>query len=124
MADFDASELNALAGDFSSASRRTQLAVVKAVTVGTELIQREARMFASGISHAPAYPSAITSDVTVGAAWIEGEVGPDKDLPQGALGNILEYGSSKNAPRAHLGPAFDRGVPVVVTAVAEAGDPW
>lgn len=125
MADsFDASDLNALALDFAQAGRRTQLAAVKAVTMAGELIERDARMFASGIGHAPHYPESITHDVTIGTAGIEVEIGPDKDLPQGDLGNILEFGTAKNAPITHLGPAFDRGVSVAVAAIAKGADPW
>lgn len=54
------------------------------------------------------YPRSITYTVTESSGSIVGvEIGPDKDRPQGALGNILEYGTSKNPPYPHLQPAFE-----------------
>jgi hypothetical protein len=48
---------------------------------------------------APAYPRSITfDDPQRKGATIEAEVGPDKDRRQGALGNLIEYGSVNNPP--------------------------
>lgn len=85
----------------------------KAVTFTANGIKKTARQFAGGIAHAPSYPSAITYDVDdqgVGVG-VSAEIGPDKDRRQGALGNILEYGTVNNPPYAHLGPALDRWSP-------------
>ena len=41
---------------------------------------------------------AISYDVRLGFGGIEAEIGPDKDRTQGALGNVLYFGTSKNAP--------------------------
>lgn len=40
----------------------------------------------------------ISYDVRLGFGGIEAEIGPDKDRTQGALGNVLYFGTSKNAP--------------------------
>lgn len=116
---FDLDGLDALVGDLTDAPRKAQRNVVKAVRAGGQNIERDARKFSSGLSHAPLYPASITYDSKWDGNTIEVEVGPDKDRPQGALGNLLEYGSVNNAPVAHLGPAFDRNIPDVVQAVAE-----
>lgn len=99
-----------LSGAPASAHRN----VVKAVEFTARGIRDAAREFASGIGHAPHYPRSITYDVesritAAGhGAGVRAEIGPDKDRTQGALGNILEYGTVNNAPYAHLGPALDR----------------
>ena len=40
----------------------------------------------------------ISYDVHLAFGGIEAEIGPDKDRTQGALGNVLYFGTSKNAP--------------------------
>jgi hypothetical protein len=79
--------------------------VTKVVGRGALNIKNDARRRATGIRHAPAYPSAITYDQWQGLRGPAAEIGPDKDRRQGALGNILEYGTVKNAPIPHMGPA-------------------
>jgi len=55
------------------------------------------------------YPRSITYDVFKDGLKWSAEIGPDKDRRQGALGNIIEYGTSHHGPIApHLGPALDR----------------
>ena len=54
------------------------------------------------------YPRSIGYDVTIDGTVVSSEIGPDKSLPQGPLGNILEYGSINNGPIPHLNPALDR----------------
>ena len=79
----------------------------KVVAKGALNIKTDARQRATGLSHAPAYPRVITYDthVTLTGAWAE--IGPDKDKRQGALGNLIEYGSVNNPPHPHMGPAAD-----------------
>lgn len=55
------------------------------------------------------YPHSISYDVTVTASRATAEIGPDKDRMQGALGNIIEFGTATLPPVVpHLGPALDR----------------
>ncbi|ATO14686.1 hypothetical protein CO540_13310 [Micromonospora sp. WMMA2032] len=94
----------------------------KAVSFTAFGIKKAAAQFASGIAHAPHYPRAITYDVTdlgvgVGTA---GEIGPDKNRRQGALGNFLEYGDPRTPPQPHLGPALDRWSPDFVAGQEKA----
>jgi hypothetical protein len=58
-------------------------------------------------THIPSYPSSITFDLKDTSDGLNLEAGPDKDLPQGPLGNIFEFGTSKTAPIPHLGPAYE-----------------
>ena len=83
----------------------------KVVEKGALNIKNAARRRASGIRHAPAYPSSITYDMSEGFRGPEAEIGPDKQKRQGALGNILEYGTTKNAPIPHIAPSADEELP-------------
>lgn len=83
----------------------------KVVEKGALNIKNGMRRRASGIAHAPAYPSAVTYDTSNGFRGPEAEIGPDKNKRQGALGNILNYGTVKNAPIPHVEPAADEELP-------------
>lgn len=72
--------------------------VTKAAHVFGGKVKAAWRGFDSGLAHAPLYPLSIGYDVTYGAGWVEATIGPDKDLAQGALGNLIEFGSSHNPP--------------------------
>lgn len=66
----------------------------------------------SAPKHAPAYPSSIGYDVAAyGPDIYMATIGPDKAGPQGALGNLLEYGSVKNPPHRDGGRALDAEQP-------------
>lgn len=81
--------------------------IAKAVQVNCQKVRDDARGRIAGHKYLPAYPYSITYDVKLTVDGVEGEIGPDKAKPQGPLGNLIEYGSSKNAPLPHLGPALD-----------------
>lgn len=83
----------------------------KVVEKGALNTKNGMRRRASGIRHAPAYPSAITYDTSQGFRGPEAEIGPDKNRRQGALGNILNYGTVKNPPIPHVEPAADEELP-------------
>ena len=103
--------MDALADDFARRGLTVGPKVQAVTAVAARNTRDEARSFISGLKHAPHYPRSITYDVSVEGSQIVGVVGPDKGLTQGALGNLLEYGSANNPPLAHIGPAFDREVP-------------
>jgi hypothetical protein len=65
-------------------------------------------------------PYAINYDVNVDGATITAEIGYDKDLPGGSLGNLLEYGSRNSAPHRDLGRALDAEETRFEDALAEA----
>ena len=85
--------------------------VTKVVARGALNIKRGAQERSSGLAHAPAYPRSITYDLWQGFRGPTAEIGPDKSRRQGALGNILEYGTVKNAPIPHIQPAADEELP-------------
>lgn len=95
--------------------------VEKVVAKGSLNIKQDAARRASGIAHAPAYPASISYDLFHGLVTVESEIGPDKGKRQGALGNILEFGTRNNAPIPHLGPALDAETPRYVRALEDLG---
>lgn len=96
--------------------------VEKVVEKGALNIKKDAAQRISGHPHAPHYPKSISYDVRRTFGGIEAEIGPDKGRMQGALGNILEYGTSKNAPLPHLAPALDAEEPKYVKALEDLLD--
>ena len=100
----DSREVQVLARDMLSSGGRLAPAVRASIQRGALQIKREwadnARQ--SSGSHARLYPASISYDLQGNAAFSSAVIGPDKDRPQGALGNLLEFGSAKN-------PAHDDG---------------
>ena len=109
--DVDLIGMDAVADDFARAGLLIGTKVMAVTAVAARNTRDDARAFAAGMSHLPHYPRSITYDVAVEGGQVVGEVGPDKDLPQGPLGNVLEFGTANNPPYPHLGPAFDRELP-------------
>lgn len=127
MIEFDMSEVRALEVDLLKAGLRVAMKVTPVVAKGAHNVTMDARRTISAQlsakSHAKHYPGSITYDLDFSGGVIGAEIGPDKDRKQGALGNLLEYGSANNAPRAHLGPALDSEAPKFEQAIADvAGD--
>ena len=125
----DASDLSKLAADIGKAPAKSGRTLRQAIEVTARNIRDAAREKASGLEHAPAFPASITYDVGAnhslrretlgggGADTILAEIGPDKDRTQGALGNLLEYGSVNNSPRGIMHGAlqenqadFEKGI--------------
>ncbi|MCX4596084.1 hypothetical protein OG819_42485 [Streptomyces sp. NBC_01549] len=107
MAGIDVIGLTVVVDDLGTFAERLRVNAAKAVKVTSQKVRDDARNRIKGHKYLPAYPYSITYDVKVTAEGIEGEIGPDKGRAQGPLGNIVEYGTSKNAPLPHLGPALD-----------------
>lgn len=61
---------------------------------------------ASAGRHARLYPYSVSYDVKPIPGGAQAEIGPDKGRAQGALGNLLEFGSSKNPPHNDGGRAL------------------
>lgn len=138
MAEIDNSDLSKLASDLGRVSDETWENSQKAITVTAQKVRDTARENATGMAHAPAFPHSITYDVGVGydqsigqavtsvvsgaissarSSTLRAEIGPDKDRPQGDLGNLIEFGSVNNAPQGIMHGAlqaneadFERGV--------------
>lgn len=111
-------EIRTVATSIDNAPRNAYTLAVAATTKGALNIKTDAARRISGLAHAPAYPRSITFDVYPIWRGVVAEIGPDKDKRQGSLGNILEYGTVKNAPRPHLGPALEAEQPRFEAAIA------
>lgn len=117
---FDDHELVALTKDLDRAAAIAPAEAAKVVTKGAVNIKNDARRRISGLAHAPAYPYSITfDDVHVSKVWVQTVIGPDKNKRQGALGNVLEYGTRKNPPRPHMGPAGEAEEPKFARAMED-----
>lgn len=119
---FDFSDLVAFTADLGRASAEVTRNAQKAVSVTAQKVRDEARKTITGLPHAKHYPRSISYDMHYSLKQIGAEVGPDKDGPQGALGNILEFGSVNNAPWPHLGPAMQRNEEDFVNGLRKAMD--
>ena len=108
---FDSREVRDLEQVLGQAAAGANEDVRAVVAKGALNIKRDAARRASGLAHAPAYPRSITYDVGQGLRGPYAEIGPDKKRRQGALGNILEYGTVKNAPIPHMAPAAAAELP-------------
>ena len=113
-AKFDTSGLADLAEDLRNVGARVARASVGIVKRGAQNVKTDAQQRIRSqlrYGHARRYPSAITYDVTTSGSRVVAEIGPDKDRPQGALGNLLEFGSANNAPLPHVMPAGEAEAP-------------
>jgi hypothetical protein len=117
MAGVDVIGLTVVVDDLGTFAERLRVNAAKAVKVTSQKVRDDARNRIKGHKYLPAYPYSITYDVKVTAEGVEGEIGPDKGRAQGPLGNIIEYGTSKNAPLPHLGPALDANADDLVTGI-------
>lgn len=116
----DLTEVRQLAADLADGEQRIIAAVRPVVSKGALNVKDDARRLISGHPRSRHYPATIGYDLEVNGSEICAEIGPDKDRRQGALGNILEFGTSNNAPIPHLGPALDLEEPRFGDAVADA----
>jgi hypothetical protein len=91
------------------------------VAKGSLNIKKDTQRAWSGFKHAPALPRAVGYDTKVSGTLVSSEIGPDKAKRQGALGNLLEYGSVNNAPHPALNPALDAEDPRFTSALEDLG---
>lgn len=74
-------------------------------------------------AHGRLYPLSIGFDEpTDGAGYVEAVIGPNKAARQGALGNLIEFGSVHNPPHNDGGRALEAEDPRFVAAVEGAVD--
>jgi hypothetical protein len=115
------SGLTELREDFHKAADEIVADTRKVVAKGLLNIKKETKARWSGLAHAPSLPGAVTYETTTSGSGASGEVGPDKARRQGALGNLVEYGSVNNAPIPALNPALDAEEPAFAKALEDLG---
>ncbi len=122
--EIDTTELQKLAADITASVPIAAGKVRAAVQFSAFRIKAQAITNARGIAggHARLYPTSITYDVKASRSGVEAEVGPERGRPQWGLGNLLEFGSSNNAPHPHLSPALDSETDGFVRAVEKIAD--
>lgn len=100
MADIDitVTGLRELVRDLEAVDGKLPAGVKAVVSRGALNVKNDWKRRWSGIGHAPALPRAISYDTKASATVVEAEIGPDKERRQGALGNLIEFGSTNNAP--------------------------
>lgn len=113
----DTSQLDQLAVDLGGAGFRATEGARKVIERAAAKIKDGMRQDFTGHRHAPRIPRAINYTIR----GLNVEVGVDKDGPQGGLGNILAFGTSKNAAVVDHTAALRRELPNVEEWLAKAG---
>ena len=96
--DIDTSEFRALAADLGKASREVFKEAEKVTEKAAHNIKATMADDAKSSGTYRHFAGSISYDRAMSVGQIGYEIGPDKDRTQGALGNILYFGTSKNAP--------------------------
>jgi hypothetical protein len=120
MIEFDTSEVTELIADCGRVPQKSIPRMTKATEQSSRRIRNQMRSDARGIGHAPHFPRSITDEVSATFGRISAEIGPDKEKKQGALGNILYFGTSKNGPVVDINGPLDREAPRYEKAIADA----
>lgn len=120
----DTSELDILSARIARAGAEVEREAAAVVARGALNIKNDWRANArqSAGHHARLYPASIGYDPHALPGGGAGAViGPDKDLPQGPLGNILEYGTARQAGHNDGGRALLAEEPRFLAQVERLG---
>ena len=117
-------DLDQIARDLSNAGQWIASRVVdKALEPSAVRVRDTARRLAprTGLPH---YANKITHEIKRGVGgFTDAEIGPERG-GQGSLGHLLEFGTSRTPPHAHLGPALDREAPEFEKVIDKLLDPF
>ena len=123
MIEFDASGLDRLAVTIGKAEVKAAAGMYGVARHAATNITRGMAADAGGIPQAPHFPDSISWSIYPGGLrTVVVEVGPDKDRPQGALGNIVYFGTSKLPPVRDIGKALRDETPRVERALLDLGE--
>jgi hypothetical protein len=119
----DISGLEALVGELARAGEQAARGARGVVSKGALNIKRDWQQNARASSgrYAPHYPASIGYDLETNPVGTTAVVGPDKGVSQGPLGNILEFGTSRQGGHNDGGRALAAEEPRFVAAVEEFG---
>lgn len=114
-------DLRDLVSTLEQASGAVAKDVAAVVKKGAQNVKEQMVRDSSGISHAPHFPGSISYDVEGDGRFgaVEAVIGPDKNRTQGALGNILAFGTSRNAPVFSIMNGLDQEAPRFEKALAD-----
>lgn len=114
--EFDMREVTRFAATLTRADAAMVAPLGVVVEKSAAAVEKNMRQAAKGHRHFPSFPNSITHDVR----GLSAEIGPDKNLRQGALGNLLYFGSVNNGPvLPHPSTALAAVRPVFEAAVAK-----
>ncbi len=116
---FNTAEVEAVADILIHAADLALAETRKVIAKGAANIKADARRRISGHPHLRHLPAAITYDPHESPGVVWAEIGPDKGRPQGALGNIPEFGTVKNPPTPYMRPAGDAERPRIERAMED-----
>lgn len=116
----DFSEVDALAKQLDVDGEAIKKKVPPVVRRGALNIKDGMRQDAQNGGHYKHFNRSITYDETNGG--MGAEIGPDKGLVQGALGNILYFGTSKNTPVLNLQGPLEKETPRFERALADVAE--
>ncbi len=119
--DVEVAGLRELIRDLEKAEQ-IDVGVRAVVQRGALNIKRDWQRRWSGIAHAPMLPRAVTYETRENRFQAAAEIGPDKDRTQGALGNIIEFGTTKNGPIPGGLPALATEEPRFEKALADLAE--
>lgn len=120
MADVDMSQVDKLADDLEAVPEKIRPKVKQVVAKGAVNVKNGMRSDASGHPTFRHFPRSISYDTTDDG--LGAEIGPDKALIQGALGNLLYFGSSKNAPVLDINGPLNKETPRFEDALADVAE--
>ena len=112
-------ELNTIALTLKRAGGSVGLAGSQAVRRHAFMVQRQAKVFAPVLTGALRASITVELDGDGRSGGIVATVGPEV-----SYGGYVEFGTSRTAPAAYMGPAFDRVVPSFVAAIEAMADPF
>lgn len=101
----DIEGLNEFEATLAAAPRQVQMRTPLVLSDAATRVRDDARRLAPR-RMLPHYAETITHELAWAGTTLEAEIGPEKG-GQGSLGHILEHGTAKTPPHAHLGPALD-----------------
>ncbi|WP_051165721.1 hypothetical protein [Amycolatopsis orientalis] len=116
----DWSEVEKLADDLEIAADDIRKKVLPVVRKGAVNVKNDMRRDATGHPTYRHFPRSITYDEINGG--LGAEIGPDKDLVQGALGNLLYFGTDKTNGVLNINPPLDKEAPRFERALADVAE--
>lgn len=100
---FDFGEVTALATDLGKTTRNVEKEADRVLERGALGVKNAMAEDAGRLTgHARHFGRSISYDRRYRAGTMAYEIGPDKDRRQGALGNLLYFGSRNNAPQLDI----------------------
>lgn len=119
MMDIDDSDVRRYIAELDKVPTVLDRELVKVGERGALNIKRDWRAAWSGHSYIGPLARSITYERRTRVKNLEWEIGPDKSRAQGALGNVIEFGTVNNPPIPGGLPALEREAPRTERALSD-----